>query len=52
MDLNRGVPSAAVGAAKNQRRFNSCLPDCVRGLFLSSINYVGDEMYSFVGGGR
>jgi hypothetical protein len=26
--------------------------DCVRGLFLSSVNYVGDDMYAFTGGGR
>jgi hypothetical protein len=26
--------------------------DCIRGAFLSSVNFVGDDMYSFVGGGR
>jgi hypothetical protein len=25
--------------------------DCVRGMFLTSVNFVGSEMYSFVGGG-
>jgi hypothetical protein len=26
--------------------------DCVRGLFLSSVNYISEDMYSFQGGGR
>jgi hypothetical protein len=42
-----------IGQGRTAKRERAKDPiDCVRGLFLSSVNYVGDDMYAFTGGGR